>query len=268
MHRDRNARLFIDLQRPYNSWGVVLVDLLRGLGVYQPELFAGYKEFGLRYPEVVLAMYHRDISDIWAQVESGAADIGVTFSYTLPEELGDFEICTVASDKFCIVAPAGHPIAKRSAVSIADIRGLNYISVDSEKLDFLHRLGEHSKLSGIGGDYTVVPTIESLFLQVRAGKGLSMVPYPIAKEYGEGCSIIDIEDMDTSFDVVMLRRRDNPNPSLPLFIETMMAHTASWRRRPVMPHTFWFCTVRISRIILQRAGALPLAFSLSRPGTR
>lgn len=66
-----------------------------------------------------------------------------------------------------------------------------------------------------------VPTLESLFLQVRSGNGVSMVPYPMAYEYGANCSILDIEGLESDFEVVLFWRENNENPSLPLFIELM-----------------------------------------------
>ena len=67
-----------------------------------------------------------------------------------------------------------------------------------------------------------MPSVESLFLKVRSGNGISMVPYPIAQKYGAGCAIIDVEDMESTFDVIVIWRKDNLNPSLPLFVDTLL----------------------------------------------
>ena len=48
-----------------------------------------------------------------------------------------------------------------------------------------------------------------------------MVPYPMAYEFGANCSILDIDGLESAFDVLLFWREDNDNPSLSLFIELM-----------------------------------------------
>ena len=191
------------------------------VNMYSYEMFSGCKEFCARYPDVVLGMYHKEMSEIVGQVTGGEADMGVSFSYALPKELAECSTMSVERSHFCLVAPMGHPLAHKKSVTVEDMKDVSYISVGAQRSGFAKKL-EDAVLSGKSQlEILSVPTLESLFLQVRSGNGVSMVPYPMAYEYGANCSILDIDGLDSSFDVVLFWREDNENPSLPLFLEVM-----------------------------------------------
>ena len=187
--------------------------------IYSYDLWSGYKAFCRQYPEVVLGLYHWAVPEVAAQVAGGEADAGITYSYALPEDLSEFETLTIAVERFCAVVPVEHPLALRKSVKQSELYGERYLTLPDmgEQPDVLDSLRERMELA-------VVPTVESLFLQVRSGNGISVVPYPTAYEYGSNCAVLDIEDLDAQLAVVMLWRRDNLNPTLPLFAETVRAH--------------------------------------------
>ena len=118
--------------------------------------------------------------------------------------------------------PLDHPLASRGSVHMSEISNTNYISLSVANYDFIKKLDEQAGFAQSDNDYSVVPSIESLFLKIRSGTGISMIPTPIAQKYGEGCAILDVEDMESAFDVVLIWRKDNLNPSLPLFTDTVL----------------------------------------------
>lgn len=189
------------------------------VNIFSPELQMGYKEFCSRCPDIVLAMYHREMSEIAAQVLSEEADLGVSFSYALPEFMEDFHCRSIAAEKFCIVAPLEHPLAQKSSVSLSELRGCAYVSVGEQRSGFTKKLEEAILQGRTKSEILSVPTLESLFLQVRSGNGISLVPHPMAREYGASCAILELEDLNSSFDIVMFWRKDNENPALPRLLE-------------------------------------------------
>ena len=64
------------------------------------------------------------------------------------------------------------------------------------------------------------------FRAKRSGNGISVAPYPLAYEYGSGCALLELGNVDTSFDMVLLWRKDNTNPSLKLFLDSLPDGTA------------------------------------------
>ncbi len=182
------------------------------------ELSHGYSEFVSRYPEVVLGIYHHELSEVFRLVSRKEADLGITFSYALPKETDSFEFSRVAQERFCVVVSQEHPLARQKTVKAARLREENYVGVGEQRSGFTRNLEETILKDRPGGEILSVPTLESLFLQVRSGNGISLVPYPLAREYGENCTILELEDVDTRFDVVVFWRKDNENPSLPLLV--------------------------------------------------
>ncbi len=189
--------------------------------LYSRELNNAYREFCSHYPDVVLGIYHHELSEVFGLVNRAEADLGITFSYSLPKELESFEIRKVAQEKCCVIVPQGHPLASKKTVRASELREVSYVSVGLQRSEFTRRLEEEILKDRPMNEILSVPTLESLFLQVRSGNGISIVPYPMALEYGENCSVLDIEDVDTRFDVVAFWRKDNENPSLPLFTELL-----------------------------------------------
>lgn len=191
------------------------------VNMYSQKMFIGCKEFCARYPDVVLGMFHKEMSEIVGQVLSGEADMGISFSYALPESLPGCGTMSVERSRFCLVAPVGHPLARKKAVTAEDMKDISYISVGAQRSGFAKKLEDAMLCGKSEMEILSVPTLESLFLQVRSGNGVSMVPHPMACEYGANCSILDIDETDSSFDVVLFWREDNENPSLSLFLELM-----------------------------------------------
>lgn len=185
------------------------------------ELSDIYKKFCLTYPDVVLGIYKSGLSDVSGLVDSGGADIGVSFSYALPKNYENFEFRKVADESFCAVVPAEHPLAARGSVSLSELRDLNYVSVGEQRSEFTKKI-EETLLNGRARSKIMsVPTLESLFLQVRNGNGISLVPYPVAREYGAGCDLLELSDLNSCFGVVVFWRKDSDNPSLSLFTELL-----------------------------------------------
>jgi len=185
--------------------------------LYCEALASCYKAFCSRYPEAILGMYHRELSEIFGQVSGGEADFGVTFSYIIPDDFENFEMRTVAHEKFCVITSADHPLAGRTHVKASDLISENYVSVGEQRSGFMRKIEEAFLKDRPKYEMLSVPTLESLFLQVRSGNGISLVPYPMAREYGANCAILDVQDVDSGFDIVVFWRKNNENPALKLF---------------------------------------------------
>ena len=187
--------------------------------LYSRELNDAYGQFASSYPNVVLGIYHHELSEVFGLVNRDETDVGITFSYSLPKELENFEVRKVAQEKCCVVVSQSHTLASKKTVRVSELREVNYVSVGEQRSEFTRKLEEEILKDRPKSEILSVPTLESLFLQVRSGNGISLVPYPMAREYGENCAVLDVEDVDTRFDVVAFWRKDNENPSLPLFTE-------------------------------------------------
>ena len=187
--------------------------------LYSRELSEAYSEFCSSYHNAALSIYHHELSEVFGLIGRGEADLGVTFSYALPKETENYVFCKVAEESFCVVVSEKHSLAQKKSVRANQLQEINYVNVGEQRSEFTRNLEEEILKDRPRSEILTVPTLESLFLQVRSGNGISLVPYPMAREYGEGCAILKLEDVDTRFDVVVFWRKDNDNPSLPLFLK-------------------------------------------------
>lgn len=175
------------------------------------------RRFCAEYPDIVLGIHPRELSEAFVQVESGRADIGVSFSYALPDDMEDYEVWPIEASCFCVVVSESHTLSGRKSAKIAELREFAYVSVGDQRSRFTRAVEDAVLRDRPADEILFAPTLESLFLQVRCGNGISLVPKPMARLYGDGCTMLDIEDEKTDFDVVAFRRHDNDNPAVELF---------------------------------------------------
>lgn len=178
-------------------------------------LHTGLQEFCRQYPEVALGVYHRSAGEIWDQVLSGEADVGLTYSFALAPDQKDICLRLVSRERFCLVAPPEFAQGRaRRPIQGQELHGITLIGVSGESQLGTEGLTEYIRQLRVRNETMMVPTLESLFLQVRSGNGVAILPQPLAREYAEDCTLVELEDLDESFHLVMIWRRDNHNPSI------------------------------------------------------
>lgn len=191
-------------------------------GQYMPDLWLGFRDFCKKYPDISVGLYQRTADDVFQLVEGGEADVGLTFSYALPEDCAELVVERISEERFCLAVAADDPLAQRGQVEAEEIRQLPYIALSVS--DGEHNWTIPDRIAALlPSTVTYVPTVESLFLQIRSGNGVSILPRPMVGDFGAGCAMLDIEGIDPGFDVVMLWRKDNYNPCLPLMVDVILA---------------------------------------------
>ena len=189
--------------------------LVGSLSVSSANLYSRALSFGCRnflrcYPDVFLSMTHRSAREALDLVRTGGADVGVALAFTLPRDFGLLSTETIDSEHFCVAVPAGHPLEASKKLRPHEVNDSDASSPHGAKPGFCFE-------SEAGN----IPTPGALFSQFASENGVLFVPRPIAHEYGPGCTILDVDDDDIPLDIVMVWRRDNINPTLPLFLDIM-----------------------------------------------
>ncbi len=175
-----------------------------------------YREFCRLNPAVIPVVYRRGLSDIAGLVRKGSADIGVSFSYALGNT-AELDMQVLERAKFCAVVSQDHPLAEGKSVFLHQLRNYCYITVGEARSEFTKQLEDRVLRDRSPSEILYVPTLESLFMQLRSGKGVSLVPEPLAQEFCQGCCFVQIEE-ECAFDVVMFSRSDNGNPAVKQFV--------------------------------------------------
>lgn len=182
-----------------------------------------YKAYCRRFPEVAFGVYNRGLSEIFEQVEKRTADVGVTFSYALPEKAEGLIVRPVSRERFCLICPPDDPLAAKSRIKPEELNERNYVSVGAQRSGFTKNLEDALLKGRPQSTVQSVPTLESLFLRVESGGGVSLVPHPIARAFGRSCACLDVDGLDTGFELVAFWRADNDSPALTGFAEVLGA---------------------------------------------
>ena len=189
--------------------------------LFSEALSALYREYCRRCADVAFGVYNKGLSEIPEQVEKRQADVGVTFSYALPEKREGLCVRTVARERFCLICAADDPLAQKTSVRPEELDAGSYVSVGKQRSGFTKKLEDALLGDRARGTAHSVPTLESLFLRVSSGGAVSLVPRPIARSFGQSCACVDIDGLDTSFDIVALWREDNASPALLSFAKLL-----------------------------------------------
>lgn len=191
--------------------------------LFSETLSALYKDYCRRFPEVAFGVYNRGLSEIFEQVEKRKADVGVTFSYALPEKTEGFVVCPVSREYFCLICAPDDPLAAKGSVKPEELNERSYVSVGAQRSGFTKNLEDLLLKGRPRSTVQSVPTLESLFLRVESGGGVSLVPHPIARAFGPTCACLNVDGLDTGFDLVAFWRVDNDSPALTGFAEVLGA---------------------------------------------
>jgi len=131
------------------------------------------KQFTRRYPKIELRLFTQISRRVLDLILSDQIDLGIV---SLPLSHDGIEVRDLYHDRFVVVYPAGHPLARRRVLRIADLKSLPIIHL---KPDTVTRNWIDSRLEplGLGGQVRMeVSTIEVIKRLVEAGLGISILP--------------------------------------------------------------------------------------------
>ena len=140
---------------------------------------AALLRFTALHPAVELTVLENEPDDSLPLVRSGAADLALVYHFDGPPPVrpGDRSGLTwtpLADDPMWIVLPAGHPLAGRESVPLADLAGERWVHGCLAIVDMLDHYaamaGFEIRTACRGTDYVFAQSL------VRAGVGVSMIP--------------------------------------------------------------------------------------------
>lgn len=190
---------------------------IASIAMYSSPLFEVYRTLSQTHPEITLSVEQMSIEEVNNSVISGEADAGITLSFTLAPE-GGYVVRTISTGNFCAVVPSDHPLNSRQSVHVSELHDVPQLALDpntaSGSFDVVQRITDATG----NQTRTRAKSLESLAMQVKAGIGIVTLPEHVAHQFGEGCSVLELQGIDTNYSLVLFHRRDCENPALAEFI--------------------------------------------------
>lgn len=151
---------------------------------FLPEVLAG---FLAAYPGVSIDLQERHSADIVRGVLDGSTDLGITAGPVLAKDL---EIIHFSTDRLVLALPAGHPLAEKDTLKLADTLTYPHVGLPegSTLSDFLREQASH-----IGRNLTwriQVASFETVCRMVETGVGIGVIPESSATRYQQTMNLI------------------------------------------------------------------------------
>ncbi len=180
-------------------------------------------QFTEQYPRVDIELETDKSWVVPDRIDMREADIGLTFA----NELGnaDLGFHKLASSPICVLVPPFHPLAERDSISIRELD-------DSEMLYFGDTAMKNSGNSAITGSelgegkkqrFHIVRSLSTALQRMYAGQGWVILPEAIGRLQADTglCRLLKLEDYPICADIVLVWRKDNPNPALKAFLDIL-----------------------------------------------
>jgi DNA-binding transcriptional LysR family regulator len=168
-----------------------------------PQVFA---QFRRQYPRVMLGVVRAERLRTLESVVNREVDFGVV---SLPVRDSRLTVEPIHRDELALVAPAGHPLAGRSAVKLQEAVKYPLLLPSHgrrrEQLDELFRVNEVSPRIAME-----VESSEMLKRYIGVGLGLGFLPTTnVAKEEGNGAlHVLSLEGVRLARDLALVFRKD------------------------------------------------------------
>lgn len=162
--------------------------------------------FRKRFPEVQLTVQYRRANQVYADVLESKADLGLV---AYPQTRKGIEVEPVWKDRLVLVAPPGHPFAKRKKMALKELDGQRFISFEPD-LPTRKAIDELMKDAGVRVKEVVeFDNIETVKRGVEIENALSIVPSEsVDAEVASGAlSRIDLEGRNLWRPLGVIRRR-------------------------------------------------------------
>lgn len=174
------------------------------------------------YPDVAIELIHSRTQAQKLALARREVDAGFIIG---PFAHADFDGLTVARERLRAVLPAGHALADRDEVSLADLAACRFVLGAMQEWDFYRwRLNDIFAALGL----TIRPALEAsnalgILGLVGAGLGVTVFPEGIAKLHHPGVTTRPILDCPETIDTMVVWSRAHTPPHLANFIATCRA---------------------------------------------
>jgi DNA-binding transcriptional LysR family regulator len=127
------------------------------------------------HPKVSVQLSYRRTDEVYAACLAGDVDFGIV---AVPARRAQLEVVPLGHDELVIVAPPGHPIARRARCSLAALDGQPFIGFQRD-IPTRRMVDGLLRRHGVRVSYAMeLDNVETIKRSVEAGLGVSLLPAP------------------------------------------------------------------------------------------
>ena len=180
--------------------------------------------FSQRYPEIEIMIEKLPFYDLLVSLSSGELDIVFTIDFDL-KNMNEIAFNSFIPTQGLILMSRNHPLAVRKNLKIIDFSEETFLL--PEEKDYPDRKNNIQHLCRTHGfecrKITYLKNMESVLLQVQAGKGVAVLDTSIININDSkvfACFMLPLET--ASISIAYGWKKENLNPALALYINTLM----------------------------------------------
>lgn len=178
--------------------------------------------FRTQFPDIAVECQDSELDEALGYLEKRSCDAGLLIRPNFVDK-EPFETLLIQKDSICAAVHKSHPLAQYDKVSLKDIARWPVIRVAPG--DFVLS----DKFSTAFFDkYNIEYTLFKEFPNLKTccfnlgiySDSLLLMPKHRGYLLSDDCKLIDIEENDYWFEVELVWDKDNPNPTLPIFVQS------------------------------------------------
>lgn len=185
------------------------------------------RRFRERYPAVALDLHEMPIDEQVAALLEGTIDVGI-----LRPPLADPRLTsrTLASERFVVALPDGHPLAREASVPLRAIASETFIFFTQERSPLFHEtINAMCRKEGFEPCVEQHATqIHTMLGLVAAGIGIAIVPDVARNLRLPNVAFCALRDNSCTVDVALGWRVRDDNPALAAFLSTTTSEGVSY----------------------------------------
>ncbi len=195
---------------------------------FHPAMPQTLLRFGQIAPDVRLQLSEMYTEPQFAALLAGKIDVGFVRDEPVQVQYArDLRCSVIDREPLLLALPAGHPLAGRSSLRLAEVAGDAFVSQPRELAATLYdRLVKLATRAGFQPSITQhAQQINGLLALVAAGLGLALVPASMRTVRLAGICYVPLEDPDAFLLLAVTCRASDQSPALQQFLATV-AQTA------------------------------------------
>lgn len=197
---------------------------------FHPAMPQALLRFGQIAPNVQLRLSEMYTEPQFAALLAGDIDVGFVRDDTLPvQPTHRLRLSVIDREPLLLALPAGHPLAGRSSLRLAEVAADSFVSQPRELAATLYdRLVKLATQASFRPAITQhAQQINGLLTLVAAGLGLALVPASMRTVRMAGVSYVPLEDPDAFLVLAVASRADDVSPALQQFLATVVETTVT-----------------------------------------